>query len=180
VARYLYLFINTKQNGPVVVDLPAANKSGSFYGTVENAWQVPILDVGVGGKGGKYLVVPPDFKGTVPPGYTVVRPKTYNTLLPNRSIVASNSETDVIAANALVKQIRVYPLSQAAAPPTQRFIDMTDTLYSGLVRYDLTMYVSLARMLNEEPVQPSDLQMMGSSCPLGLRKVPNSNPTLLR
>jgi hypothetical protein len=60
-----------------------------------------------------------------------------------------------------VRQIKVYPLANAANPPKQRFVDMTDTMYDGLVRYDESIYTSLARMLNEEPVQREDLQMMG-------------------
>jgi hypothetical protein len=156
--RYMYIFINTKQHGPIVVDLPDGNASGSFYATFEDAWQVPLLDVGMDGKGGKYLVLPPDYADVVPTGYIPVRPKTYNTMLPPRLIVASMSSDDVAAADALVGQVRVYPLSKVNDPPKQRLIDMTDTLYGGLVRYDASLYTSLARMLNEEPVQPRDLQ----------------------
>jgi hypothetical protein len=36
--RYLYFFINTKKDGPVVVDLPEAVPGASFYGTIEDAW----------------------------------------------------------------------------------------------------------------------------------------------
>jgi hypothetical protein len=52
----------------------------------------------------------------------------------------------------------------------QRFVDMTDTMYNGLVQYDESIYISVARMLNEEPVQPEDLQMMGMLLPLGIEK----------
>jgi len=168
--RYLYVFCNTQQEGPVVVDLPPANASASFYATFEDAWQVPLLDIGLGGKGGKYLVLPPGYADPVPAGYIAVRPTTYNTLLPLRSIVASMSEHDVSAGDKLVKQLRVYPLSKADDPPTQRFVDMTDILYSGLVHYDSSLYTSLARMLNEEPVQSRDLEMMGMLLPLGIKK----------
>src|SRR5260370_755671 len=40
----------------------------SFYGTIEDAWYVPLVDIGFEGKGGKYLVLPPDFKGEIPEG----------------------------------------------------------------------------------------------------------------
>ena len=52
----------------------------------------------------------------------------------------------------------------------QRFVDMTDILYEGLVSYDESLYTSLAGMLNEEPVNPRDLQMMGMLLPLGIEK----------
>ena len=79
-ARYMYLFINTKQDGPVVVEVPPAVPGASFFGTIEDAWYVALVDIGFEGKGGKYLVLPPDYTGDVPAGYTAVRPKTYNTM----------------------------------------------------------------------------------------------------
>jgi hypothetical protein len=33
----MYFFINTKQDGPVVVELPPAVPGASFYGTIEDA-----------------------------------------------------------------------------------------------------------------------------------------------
>jgi hypothetical protein len=175
--RYMYFFINTKQDGPVVVDLPPAVPGASFYGTIEDAWYVPMTDIGFEGKGGKYLVLPPDYKGAVPDGYTVVRPETYNTMTLLRSILSSMSEADLSAGNALVKQVRIYPLSKAASPPEQRLLDMTDVLYNGLIKYDETFFASLARVLNEETVQPRDLQMRGMLLPLGIEKGKEFKPS---
>jgi hypothetical protein len=168
--RYMYFFINTRQDGPVVVELPPAVPGASFYGTIEDAWYVPLTDIGFEGKGGKYLVLPPDYKGDVPAGYTVVRPKTHNTMTLLRSILASLAEKDVQAGDALVKQVKIYPLSKAANPPAQRLLDMTEVMYNGLVKYDETFFTSLSRALNEETVQPGDLQMMGMLLPLGIEK----------
>jgi hypothetical protein len=64
--RYLYVFFNTKDDGPVVLDLPPAANGSSFLGTICDAWQVPLTDVGFEGKGGKYLILPPDFTGRGP------------------------------------------------------------------------------------------------------------------
>jgi len=168
--RYMYFFINTQQDGPVVVELPPAVPGASFYGTIEDAWYVPLVDIGFEGKGGKYLVLPPDYKGDVPDGYIPVRPATYNTMTLLRSILASYSEKDVQAGDDLVKQVKVYPLSKATNPPTQRLLDMTDVMYNGLVKYDETFFTNLARVLNEETVQPRDLQVMGMLLPLGIEK----------
>jgi hypothetical protein len=84
----MYFFLNTRQDGPVVVDVPPAVPGAGFYGTIEDAWYVPLLELGFEGKGGKYLVVPPDYKGNVPAGYIPVRPKTYYTMTLLRSILA--------------------------------------------------------------------------------------------
>lgn len=167
--RYLYLFVNTK-DGPVVLDLLPGANGASFLGTIADAWQVPLTDIGFEGKGGKYLVLPPGYSDEVPVGYIPVRSKTYNTFTGIRSILASSSEEDERKGDALVKQIRIYPLAKADDPLSERFVDMTDTLYDGLVRYDVSIYTGLARMLNEEPVQTEDLQMMGMLLPLGIEK----------
>jgi hypothetical protein len=174
--RYLYVFFNTKDDGPIVLDLPPTANRSELLGTIADAWQIPLTDVGVEGKGGKFLVLPPDYTGAVPAGYIAVQSKTYNTFTTIRSILAGNSLEDERNGDALVNQIRVYPLAKADNPPTQRFVDMTDTMYNGLVQYDESIYVSLAQMLNEEPAQPEDLQMMGMLLPLGIEKGKDFKP----
>jgi hypothetical protein len=175
--RYLYIFSNTRDAGPIVLDLPAAVAAAKFLGTILDSWQVPLTDVGVDGKGGKYLILPPDFSGEAPSGYIPLRPKTYGSYMLIRSILATRSEEDVRAGDALVKQIRIYPLSKAASPPEPHFIDMTGKLYNAVVPYDDSFYVSLARVLNEEPEQQRDLEMMGMLLPLGIEKGKEFKPT---
>src|SRR5271166_5227575 len=112
IVRYIYFFSNTKKDGPVVFELPPAVPGvAGFYGTIMDAWQVPLTDVGVAGKGGKYLLLAPDYKGEVPSGYIPMRLKTYNSYTLIRSILASNSEEDVRKGDALVNKIKVYPLN---------------------------------------------------------------------
>jgi len=170
IVRYLYVFSNTKNDGPVVLDLPAAVGGAKLLGTIMDSWQVPLTDIGVGGKGGKYLILTPDYTGDLPADYIPLRFKTYNSYMLIRSIVAGSSEADVRAGDALVKQIKIYPLSKAGNPPEQRFVDMTDKLYDAVVPYDDRFYVSLARVINEEPVNSRDLQMLGMLLPLGIEK----------
>jgi hypothetical protein len=178
--RYIYFFFNTKNDGPVVLDLPAAVEGASFFGTITDAWFVPLVDIGSDGedkgKGGKYLVLPPDYRGEIPSGYIPVRTRTYNTYTLVRSILASSAETDARKGNELVKQMKLYPLKNASTPPEQRFVDMTDILYEGLPPYDEGFYTSLARMLNEEPVAQRDLETMGMLLPLGIEKGKDFRP----
>jgi len=42
--RYMYFFCNTKQDGPVVVELRPPFRC-SFYGTIEDAWYLPLMDI---------------------------------------------------------------------------------------------------------------------------------------
>jgi hypothetical protein len=93
--HYLYIFSNTKDDGPIVLDVPAAVAGAKFLGTILDTWQVPLTDVGVDGQAAKYLILPPDYTGDVPTGYIPLRPKTYNTYTLLRSILASRPEEDV-------------------------------------------------------------------------------------
>ena len=70
---YLMPFFNTKDVGPVVLEVPPAD-DGVFNGSIMNRWQAAIEDIGPGGvdkgKGGKYLILPPGYdKDKVPAGY---------------------------------------------------------------------------------------------------------------
>jgi len=64
--RYLYFFFNTRNDGPVVLELPGAIDGAGFFGTITDAWFVPLVDIGSqgedNGKGGKYLVLPPQLQ----------------------------------------------------------------------------------------------------------------------
>jgi len=48
-ARYVYFNFNTQPDGPVVLEVPAAVGAGLF-GTLLDAWQVPLVDVGPAGE----------------------------------------------------------------------------------------------------------------------------------
>jgi hypothetical protein len=108
---YVYFNFNLK-DGPVVLDFPAAVGAGLF-GSIMDAWQVPIADVGPAGddegKGGKYLLLPPDFGGKQPAGYFVLRSATYNGYAAFRAIPNTRSDEDTAKALTLVKQLRLYP-----------------------------------------------------------------------
>ena len=170
--RYVIFFTNTK-DGPVVLEVPPVGEA-ALFGTLLAAWQVPLVDVGNAGedlgKGGKYLLLPPDYKGEMPSGYIAVPSKTYNGFVGLRVIAKSEQADDVRKAIAYLKQLKVYPLAVVNSPPEQRYVDMADTLWDGIVRFDESLYASLARMLNEEPVQPRDLEMLGLFRPLGIEK----------
>jgi hypothetical protein len=59
-AVYLMPFYNTKDAGPMVLEIPRADE-GSILGSLDDCWQTVIEDVGLAGvdkeKGGKYLIL---------------------------------------------------------------------------------------------------------------------------
>lgn len=92
----------------MVVDIPAAAGAGIF-GSFSDAWQVPLADFGAadedGGKGGRYLLLPPGHSGPVPDGYLPVPSPTLNGYAVIRVIPVSAARPDVEAAVGLARQI---------------------------------------------------------------------------
>jgi hypothetical protein len=177
--RYAFSFINTSEVGPVVVELPAT-ADAALNGTIIDAWQVPLADVGIAGedqgKGGKYLLLPPDHRGDMLPGYIAVPMKTSNGFVGLRVIIKSEDEATVRNALAYLRLIRIYPLSKSAAPPQSTFIDMADTIWDAVARFDDSYYASLARMVSEETVQPRDGAVIGMLRTLGIDKGKDFRP----
>ena len=177
-AHYVFFFFNLK-DGPVVLDIPAAAGAGLF-GSVLDAWQVPMADVGPAGadrgKGGKYILLPPGFQGQMVEGYFPVRFQTVNGYGAFRAIPEARTAEAVQTALGLVQKMKLYPLAQVSSPPQQRFIDMSGKLLDGIVRFDETFYASLARMIDEEPVLPRDQAMMDKLRGIGIVKGASLSP----
>ena len=137
---YLMPFFNTKDAGPMVLEIPPAD-DGVINGTVMDAWQVPLEDVGPAGvdkgKGGKYLILSPIHSAAVPDGYIALPSMNYQGYALLRSILRSGSDADVAKAVAYAKRIKLYPLSQAANPPATTFVDAVDVVYDSTIPYDL-------------------------------------------
>ena len=172
-AIYLMPFINTKDVGPVVIEIPPADE-GSITGTIMDAWQMPLADVGPAGtdagKGGKYVVLPPNFTGKTPDGYIALPSLTYQGYALLRSILKSGSDTDIFWAVDYGKRIKVYPLSMAANPPSTTFVDAINVVYDATIPYDIRFFQSLDRFVQQEPWLTRDKAMIDQLKLIGIEK----------
>jgi len=170
---YLMPFIDTKDVGPVVIEIPPADE-GSITGTIMDSWQTPLADVGPAGmdagKGGKYVVLPPDFTDTTPDGYIALPSLTYKGYALLRSILKSGSDTDIAKAVAYGKRIKVYPLSTAANPPATAFTDAIDVVYDATIPYDIHFFQSLDRFVQGERWLTRDKVMIDQLASIGIAK----------
>jgi hypothetical protein len=170
---YFMPFINTKDVGPIVLEVPPADE-GSITGSVDDCWQTAIEDVGpVGvdkGRGGKYLIVPPGYKDKVPAGYIAMPSDTFENYALLRSILRGSSEGDVEKAVAYGKRIKLFPLSQAAHPPETQFVDAIDVVYDANIPWDLRYFQSLDRIVQAEPWLTRDKVMIDQLKSLGIEK----------
>lgn len=106
---YVMPFLDTKDAGPIVLEIPPAGDVGSINGSVMDCWQTPIEDVGPAGvdrgKGAKYAILPPGYDSELPQGYVPMPAETYASYALLRSILRSGSETDVTQAVAYGRRV---------------------------------------------------------------------------
>jgi len=170
---YLTPYFETKDVGPVVMEIPPAD-GGAIVGTIMDAWQTPLEDVGPAGadkgKGGKYLILPPGHTAKVPDGYIVLPSSTYKGYALLRSIRQSGSEADLAKAVEYGKRIKIYPLSQANNPPPTVYVDAAGVFYDATIPYDIRFFESLDRVIQHEPWLERDRALIDTLRTLGIEK----------
>ena len=171
---YVMPFFNTKDAGPMVLELPAASDDGSITGTIMDCWQAPLEDVGPAGadkgKGGKYLILPPTYEGAAPDGYIALRSLNFQGYALLRSILKGGSEADLARAIGYARRIKFYPLSEAPHPPETKFVDAIDVVFDATIPYDLSFFQSLDRIVQIEPWLPRDKAMIDMLKSIGIVK----------
>ena len=178
-AIYFMAFFNTKDAGPVVLEIPPAN-GGSLAVNIDNVWQMPLEDAGPQGadkgEGGKYLILPPGYKEKPPEGYIGLPSDTFGGYALLRSNLVSHSDADVAKAVAYGKRVKVYPLSQAANPRETTFTDANGILFDSTIRYDASFFGNLNRIVQSEPWIARDRAMIDQLRSLGIEKGKPFNP----
>jgi len=98
----------TIKDGPIVVEIPAATADVGIFGTLMDAWQRPIDDVGAAGRdkgmGAKYLLLPEGYTGPTLPNARVYRQRTDNGFAILRPIIADSSPENLAMAAEYVKK----------------------------------------------------------------------------
>jgi hypothetical protein len=170
---YLKPFFDTREVGPIVIEIPPAD-DGVINGTLMDAWQAPLEDVGPagldGGAGGRYLILPPGYDSPIPPGYYVFRPATFSGYGLLRSILRSGSASDLAKAVAYGRRIRLYPLSAAGNPPPTTLVDANGALFDSTIPYDARFFEHLDRVVQKEPWLQRDRAMIDTLRTVGIEK----------
>ncbi len=174
---YGNVYTNTKNVGPVVFEIP----KGLIIGAFQNANFRFIANLGyIGkdkGKGGKYLVLPPNYEGDIPEGYFVLRPETYFSLALIRAIPKQLSRAEAIN---LVSQMKIYPLNKKDEFIENNIIDisnkelwLTPAIFDGKFEY----WKALKKMIDTDIAAKDSLPMYGMLKNLGIQKGIPFNPT---
>lgn len=169
---YALSHLDLKADGPTVVEAPP-----KMLGFLQDGLQRYIADVGpLGddkGKGGKFLILPPGFKGKIPKGYFVKRSPTYSVTLGLRGFQV-DGKTD--QAVGLMKQIKIYPLAKASSSPKMEFLNGSNKDINTVFPDNFHFFELLAQLVEEEPVEnfgPLERSMMMA---IGIEKGKQFNP----
>ncbi|MFC1601457.1 DUF1254 domain-containing protein [Candidatus Sumerlaeota bacterium] len=163
---YAMLLFDLKVDGPTVFQAPEG-----LMGPFNDANFLFVFDIGPTGqdkgKGGKYLILPPDYKGEIPDGYFVVRSPTYR----NYSFVRANAEVVGSGEKAMEffrKNCSVYPLT--TGPRKNTFTNVSGTPINTLVPEDATAFAWMHDIINYEPAEAFGKELLGRLASIGIVK----------
>ncbi|MCZ8391398.1 DUF1254 domain-containing protein [Achromobacter xylosoxidans] len=165
--------------GPVVIELPP----GPYIGLVNDHNQGWVQDLGLpgpdAGKGGKHVVLPPDYTGPVPAGYHAGRSATLKNLLALRAMPVGG---DLPKAMDALRAVKIHALTaDGQAAPALTPVDTTQMkLDSSSLKWEdnFQFWEVLDRIIQQEPVDPRARAMYGLLAELGIEKGKPFKPDL--
>jgi hypothetical protein len=153
--------------GPLVIETPP-----NVLGIIDDHWFRYVGDFGNAGpdkgKGGKFLLLPPGYKGEVPEGYVVMRSSTYGNLMFYRGFL-DNGSTKTSLDNTK-KFFKVYSLSDAKNPPPMKFINVSGKEFNTIHANDFHFYEEVNAIVQYEPNEALNPETLGLLAAIGIEK----------
>jgi hypothetical protein len=163
---YYMSWLDTK-DGPIVAETPP-----NTLGVVDDHWFRYVCDFGNAGpdkgKGGKFLFLPPGYKGDVPKGYFVMRPATYGLWLGGRGFLVDGDPKPAVAS--IKKYLRIYPLAQAANSPVSKFTNVSGVPHNTVHANNFYFFEEVNDVVQEEPAEALDPETLGLLASIGIEK----------
>jgi len=172
---YAMGYVDLGTDGPLVFEAPPR-----LQGILLDFWQRPIPvdggkffgDVGLagpdGGKGGKFLLLPPGYKGEVPEGYFVYRSATNNVFIFLRAFY--QDPKNLTPTVALIEQSKIYALNGKEKAKPMIFPDASGVLADMLPIGDGAAFDHLKTLLDSEGANLADTDSLGMLAAIGIIK----------
>mgnify|MGYP006145271385 FL=1 len=165
---YCLAFLDLKKDGATVVEIPA----GAGPGTINDAFFRFVIDMGAPGpdkgKGGKYLILPPNHKGDVPDGYFTAKSTSWVNWVALRGFLVDGKPD---AASKMWREgLKIYPLTKAANPPKMEFINGSKKKFNTVHANDYEFFEELHAVIDREPIGMLDPELRGLFASIGIQK----------
>ena len=161
---YTFMWIDLK-DGPMVMETPP-----NVLGIIDDAWFHYLTDFGNAGpdkgKGGKFLLVPPGYKGEIPSGYIVKQSKTNGHWLAMRGFM-ENFDPDPVVKN-MKEHFRLYPLG--SEPKEVKWVNTAMQDFNTLHAQDHTFFEEVNTTVQEEPNSAENPEILGLLRAIGIEK----------
>ena len=172
---YAMSYVDLGKDGPMVMEAPP-----ELQGILLDYWQRPIPvdggnfagDVGLfgpdQGKGGKFLILPPGYKGTVPEGYFVYRSGTNNVFVFLRGFYLDPK--NLTPAVAHLERTKIYPLNGTANARQMKYPDASGVAANLLPISDASAFDQLKLLLDREGDNLAGPDWLGMLASIGIVK----------
>jgi hypothetical protein len=141
-------------------------------GFADDSWMRYIVDLGMigqdKGKGGKYLFLPPDYKGTPPKGYFLAKSRTYNVWYVMRGFTVKGDTKP--AVQGFKEHFHTYPLAQASNPPETKIVNGSGLYFNTIAPSTFEFYNKVNTVIQEEPQDSADPELLGQLAAIGIVK----------
>ena len=185
---YVSAILNLKEDGATVIEIPA----GTGPGTVNDAFFRFVTDTGApgpdAGKGGKYLILPPDYKGDLNPPvggeeaevdgekYFVSKSTSWVNWFIARGFLKDGKPD--YSSKLFRDGVKIYSLAKKDNPPKMEFINNSGRAYNTIHSTNFDFYKELHEVIDREPVAMLEPQLRGVFASVGLQKGKPFNPDL--
>jgi hypothetical protein len=181
-------YLDLGKDGPIVFEAPPG-----LQGILLDFWQRPIPDptidgraffgdVGLpgpdGGKGGKFLILPPGYDKPVPEGYFAYRSSTNNVFVFLRSFY--QDPMNLAPAVSLMEQAKLYPLGGETSAKPMQYPDASGVPVDMLPLRDASAFDQLKALVDSESDGLADADWRGMLATLGIVKDSRSRRTRTR
>jgi len=188
-----FLGVLDLSKGPLVVEQPPGS-----LGTFNDMWFNWIIDGGFPGpdrgEGGKYLLLPPGYDGSLPDGgFFTARSKTNRVLYAFRAFLVNNDPKPTV--ENIKKTLKIYPYTPGAygtsigtalegkvrlgrnppIPPT-KFVDATGKAFNTVPPSDYGFFEMINENVQQEPAGSYDVELTGQLAAIGIVKGKPFNP----
>jgi hypothetical protein len=177
-------------SGPMVVETPP-----DALGIFDDMWWRWVIDFGLPGpdrgQGGKFLLVGPDYDGSLPDsGYHVGHSRTTKVFMLGRSFINENADMDPAPTVELIKRTtKIYPYAQGGFgtsiatllegqvrrdPPVEVpetvFVEASGKAFNTIPPNDIGVYELLNELVQEQPAGSTEIELNGELAAIGIVK----------